>query len=312
MAITQSKGYGGSIFEPDLTLWGESFAGTYGVLGPADWKVTAKTGLDRTLGIAAGTGFGHRVVDVNDAEVQVALDPLASGKRYDLVVAHRDWVGAGGTTTFDVITGTATPEAVFSSESRAHTPGAQDDQPIALVEVIGNGAGGVLGTIEDCRLWHDNGGTFALSEKVLQFADGIGSRINIAGITWSRVITSAGAAAWVRSDPATVPLFDAGAALAGGSVPGNVLLQAGTDVGTTNAQGFGVLTLPRPFPNGLLFAGAWSGNDTEHEVAQVGPIVSSYTKTGFTYRFWVPDVASGTWTTAKNKAHRVNFFAIGW
>lgn len=207
MAITDSLGYGGTITEDDIPRWGRSFDARYGVISAGDWKVTAKAGVDRTVGIAAGDGFGHKVIDTNDAEVTKTFATLSSGTRYDLVVARRDWSGAGGTTTFAVVTGTASSIAAFATRNR--NPGVLDDQPLAVVQVIGGVGGGVLGTVSDVRVWQSGSGAVALDALALQYLDDIGTSVRIGQTIYQRILDGSGGPVWDLR-PATIPVSGTG------------------------------------------------------------------------------------------------------
>jgi hypothetical protein len=205
MAITESLGYGGTITEDDLPRWRRSFAGAYGIVGPGDWKVTEKSGTDRTLRVAAGDGYGHLVLDTNDdtaTDAEVTLATLASGTRYDLIVARRDWSGTGGTTTFDKVTGTSSSIAAFST--RNQTPGTLDDQPLALVTVQGSGTGGSITSVRDVRVWQDNGGAVASDVLALQYINSIGSEVRIGDTLYTRAPDGLGGATWTSRDVGVV------------------------------------------------------------------------------------------------------------
>lgn len=198
MAITDSIGYGGTVTEDDLPRWRRSFAGTYGVVDPGDWKVTLKAGTDRTLRVAAGDGYGHAVIDTNDGTAtgaEVTLATLSSGTRYDLIVARRDWSGTGGTTTFDKVTGTSSSVAAFAS--RNQSPGtAIDDQPLAIVTVQGSGTGGSVTAVTDARVWQTDSGAVGASTAVLQYLNEVGTEIRIGSVIYTRVPDGLGGSAW--------------------------------------------------------------------------------------------------------------------
>lgn len=131
MTIT-SVGYDGTVDEVQWARIAASLGADYAVLGNTDWQVTTVVGQDRTVQVAAGSGFGHGVLDVNDAAVTLQLPVVASGTRWDLVVARRNWQPVGGTTVFAVVQGTASKGI---PSGRLVGPGVQDDQPLALVQV---------------------------------------------------------------------------------------------------------------------------------------------------------------------------------
>lgn len=250
MAITSSIGYGGTVQEDDIPQWQRSFGCKYGVVAAGDWKVTIKPGVDRTLIVAPGTGFGHTVIDLNDAtEVTVQLGTLATpgASRWDMLVAHRDWAGAGGETTFDKVAGGASQLAAFAS--RAQTPGDTDDQPIALVEVIGGVGGGTLGQVRDLRVWAGNGGLYAADELALQYMDEVGTSILIGTTRYDRVIDGSSNPVWRASagDSGWLPLpLSTGVTVSGGLTPQDRVLNgvgylSGRAVTTGTSGAVGVL-----------------------------------------------------------------------
>lgn len=308
MAITDSLGYGGTVTENDIPLWARSFGGVYGVVGVADWKVTLKTGVPLTVAIAAGEGFGHRVIDTNDDEVTKTFTTLTSGTRYDLVVAHRDWSGAGGTTTFEVIAGTSTQLGVFGS--REQNPGVEDDQPIALVQIVGSVGGGSVGTIYDLRVWNANGGMVARDELALQYLTEPGTTLQIGDYLWTRSIDASGSAVWAWvSLKSPLNMLSIGSPIAGttGTRPA-YSMQMGTLVQASDATGFARITFPTAFPNGLMFALATPGDDSAGAGLMMPVSGGSFgigTRTDFVYRL---RNTSGILTGYN---HRVNWFAVG-
>lgn len=130
MAIT-SSGYDGTVDEVQWAKMARHNGVEYAVAGPGDWKVSAQAGIDRGIKIAAGTGFGHGILDVSDAEVTMQMNTVGSGSRWDLVTMRRDWQPPGGTSVFTKVTGSATK---VIPGGRLYNPGVLDDQPIALVQ----------------------------------------------------------------------------------------------------------------------------------------------------------------------------------
>lgn len=325
MAITSSLGYGGPIDENDIPQWGQAFQGTYGVLGPDDWKVTAKTGFPRTLVVAAGGGFGKRIFDTNDeVEVAVALDPEAAGNtRWDLVVAHRNTNGPGGTTTFSYVKGVVNgaKTSAITSRKRFEVNNTQDDQPLALVQITGNASGGTIGQIIDMRVWVIDGGAHAESELALQYLTAIGASVWVGETLWhcGRSPLS-GAPAWkphlLQSPINLLP----GTGLTGNPPAGAAFyMSAGTWVTTTDAYGYGRITWPTPFPNGLLSYSLVNGDDAAGNALIFGASGagashggSAYgTKQDVVYRLWGPN-GGGQYVVLPGFHHRVNFIAIGW
>ena len=152
MTIT-SHGYFGDIDEVVLaSIWAQFLGHSPCVATSADWKVTTVSGVDRTVRIATGTGYGYGVADVSDATVDVQLDTLSSGTtRWDAIVARRNWQPVGGTTSFVAVKGTSTKAVPTLSTS----PGVQADQLLALVQVTGGTQ--VPTALIDCRMGLDGG-----------------------------------------------------------------------------------------------------------------------------------------------------------
>ena len=203
MTIT-SLGYPGSISAGQvLSAWRQTFAGDYGVIGAGDLDVTAVAGVDRTVSIAAGTCFGKAVRDVMSAAQTVQLTTCSSGTRYDLIVVHRDSSGSGAT-TMTYVTGTTSITAAIGTRKTFEANATQDDQPIALVPVVGGTGGGVLGTIIDLRCWVGTSGCVALSTYTLQYLNAVGTQVRIGNTTWTRLVDGNGTVSWDSwVDPST-------------------------------------------------------------------------------------------------------------
>ena len=140
MTIT-SVGYDGTVNEGDWADLAALVGRDYAVGRAAslrfpgdvdDWAVTKVTGVDRTVQIAAGRGYGHGVLDVSDAPVNVQLPTLGAGTRWDTIVMRRDWSGVGGASSFTFVTGTSAQAIAAGVNSN---PGVLDDQVIALVQI---------------------------------------------------------------------------------------------------------------------------------------------------------------------------------
>lgn len=189
MAIS-SAGYEGTVDEPQ---WSDLLANgggrQYAVADDASWKVTAGT-ADREVRIAVGRGYGYGVLAVSDAVASVTLPAPASGSRYDLIVAHRDW--QANTTTFTRVAGSAV-RAI--PNNRAQTPGTVDDQPIALVRVTAGQS--QVTEIVDLRVVGGESGTYAFDELVLQYLNRLASQVRINGRQWVRELDSLGSPRWV-------------------------------------------------------------------------------------------------------------------
>lgn len=144
MAIT-SYGFPGTIDSVQWAKLAEELGAAYSVLDRDDWKVSVVVGPDRTVAVAAGTAFGRGVMDVNSAPINIQLPTVASGVRYDLICARRNWGTPATTATYVQGTSTAAIPA-----GRNATPGTLDDQPLALVKIT---AGSTVPVIEaDLRM----------------------------------------------------------------------------------------------------------------------------------------------------------------
>lgn len=312
MAIT-SVGYDGTVSEVQWAKMIPSVgSSTYGVAGVSDWKASVHPSIDRGINIAAGVGYGYGIYDTSDSVVTVTGATISSGSRYDMVVARRDWTGAGGATTFRIISGTSSR----TMPNRTKTPGSVDEQPIALVRYVAGQT--KAAEIIDLRTWTGPGGAMAVDEMALGYLNEPGARIVINGDDWLCTI-SGGSPTWVKNYTFgrlpiagfTAPLF--------GAKPTNGQLfqiQAGTVVAKSDASGFSRISWPQPFPNGLLTLTLQSGdefnNGTGSTFAPSGwsamwGDASTGNKTEVVY---VYQAASGQ--RLPNRTHRVNFIAIGW
>lgn len=317
MAIT-SVGYDGSVSE---VQWSQMVpnvgSSNYGVVGVNDWKVTAHATLDKGVNIAAGSGFGHGIFDTSSSTTTVTGAALASGTRYDLVVAKRDWTGAGGVTTFRIISGTSSR----TIPTRATTPGSVDEQPIALLRFDSGQTKPV--EIVDLRVWTGTGGAVANDEMALGYLNTPGGRVVIKGGDWLCTSTSSGPT-WMRvTMVGRFPMYGIGSALAGPTAPPGTdfLIQAGTVVRTTDASGYSRFSWPKPFPNGLLTVTLTAGDDWANGRVAFFNVAGRTTLWGsagtgnlseVVYVMQASDTAGNNWGKRPNTNHRVNFIAIGW
>lgn len=149
-----SVGYFGSVTDVQWSATLSPFLGHVpGVKSQSDWALSLVTGVDRTVRVSAGVGYGYGVTDTNSANVDIVLDTVGSGTRWDAIVARRTWTaGSGGTTTFVKVNGTsvkAVPAGLLTA------PGTSADQLLALVQVT---AGQQVPTaLIDCRFGPDGG-----------------------------------------------------------------------------------------------------------------------------------------------------------
>ena len=190
MAIT-SVGYAGTINAPDWARLAPFALGMqYGVKDFAAWRPTVGGAGDRAVTIAAGVGWGHGVMDTSDAPVTLNLPSVTSGARWDLIVARRVW----GTkvTSIQRVAGAA----VKQIPTRLHTPGTEDEQPIALVRVVAGSA--TVAELIDLRCVPGDSGLIAFNELALQYLTRPATRVRISGFDWVRDIDATGNPVWVQ------------------------------------------------------------------------------------------------------------------
>lgn len=197
VVIPESAGYEGTVDEPE---WSDLLSMTggrqYGVADPASWKVTTGT-ADREVRIAPGRGFGYGVRDRSTAVASLTLPPTTSGSRWHLITVHRDW--AANQSAFDFVVGSADRQI----PARDNTPGAVDEQPLALARI--DAGQSQVAEIIDLRVWGGDGGSFANDELVLQYLNRIGTTVRIGSVEWNRDLDALGNPVWVSRGGAEMP-----------------------------------------------------------------------------------------------------------
>ncbi|WP_455833752.1 hypothetical protein [Pseudarthrobacter siccitolerans] len=294
----------------------------YGVYGNEDFRVTAHPSIPYAVLVKKGRAHGHGVTDEAEIDQVVNCPSLATGFRWDLIVIRRNWQPElGGPSTLEVIE--AGTEAQIPTDRKVG-PGVEDDQPIALVKW----QGGVSAPVEfrDLRVWSNNAGMFAVDPMVRQYLATIGTEVNISGEVWSYQRLSATDADWVKtSQISRIPLFGANGRTDGPmngdaviEAGNHFLIQAGSSVGYTDGSGYGRITWPKPFPNGVLTVLLSNGDSW----ATGGRVHFAVEGNG---TFWGPsgggsknDVVYISMDSSKggasrpNMLHRINWIAIGW
>lgn len=130
MAIT-SIGYDGTVNEAQWALLSLRLGAPYWFHDAAAVRAAISTSVDRGVYLSPGVFGGAGVRDESDSGVTLPLDAAPTAGRWDMIVARRNWQGAGGVTTFEVIKGTASKTLPTFNRQ----PGLIDDQPIALARV---------------------------------------------------------------------------------------------------------------------------------------------------------------------------------
>ncbi|MDQ1053167.1 hypothetical protein QE394_001095 [Arthrobacter sp. SORGH_AS 212] len=239
----------------------------YGVRSPLDWKVTAVAGQDRTVSINAGRGFGHGVTDKTVENDTIQLATIASGSRWDLIVARRDWTPTAGMTKFEKVSGGSTAAI---PGGRIVGPGNIDDQPLALVQVT---AGQTQPTaIIDLRTWSGDGGAIVANHDLVRsFLNSVGTRLQINGADWLRVVGANDTPEWRQLSQ------NESSAIKPGEAPWRTFTGLISAVGGTDANGYGEFRFGQ---NGLpTFAGVASVQLTEFHPIE-----------GFMYQATVQDI----------------------
>jgi hypothetical protein len=287
----------------------------YGVDGIGDFQVTAHASTPLAVNVAAGKAWGWGIFDESDATVTLVCDPPPAGStRWDLICLRRDWTAdVGGPTTVAVVQG-GTSRVVPAG--REDTPGTIDDQPLALVQWT---SGSTQPTsIVDLRIWGGDGGLYAKDPLVRTFLSRIGTEVNVAGILWQQTIGAGDIPWWTRvSEVEKVSLFGTSGAVLQGSITAGqtgFYMQAGTYVGHTDSAGYGRVTFPRPFPNGLLTVVLVNGDSsidrargTTLTPAIAGAPWNNGTKVDFIYTLMNSEASM-----MGNTLARINWIAIGW
>jgi hypothetical protein len=313
-----SSGYGGYVAsEPTWSALTAAFGSEYGVADPSHWRATVVPTADRTIALSAGDGWGRGVRDRSDTAVQKTFDAVsgaAGTPRYDMVLAHRDFAGPGGTTTFTVIKGGTDPIALINSRQRLEVDLTVDDQPLWLVRLEA-GSTEIKGLI-DVRVWQANAGAVATSELVLQYLTKLGTQVFIGTDLWTRTFGPDGTVVWRKTAlQSPINLLAAGLVLDGGpsAPPAGLLMQAGTLALTTDQVGYATVAFPAPFPNGLLSFVAMNGDDSagnDVSINVAGLPWGTGTKAAVTYRLRGPN--GTTRVPLAGFHHRINWMAIGW
>lgn len=170
----------------------------YMVAAQTDLAVTAVAGGTRQISISGGYASGWGVLDFFDAPYVLALPVVTSGTKWFMVVLRRTHGTTNATTVVAIDAGTSGALLPTRNTNR----GVLDDQPIAMVPLTAGDT--VPGTPIDLRVMGaDTGEIAAKSDLVLQYMQGIGVRIRINGILWTRVANPSGGSGqvWLKEAP---------------------------------------------------------------------------------------------------------------
>jgi hypothetical protein len=164
-----SFGYDGTVNEANWAKMQRILGSTYAVDGATDFATSIKTGVDRTVTVAAGVAGGHGVFDTQSVATDVAIPSVSSGTRFDLIALHRDW----GTNTTSIVRIEGGSQEL-TLPVRDNEPGVEDDQPIALVGVTAGST--AITVVRDLRVWP---GYYAVHELALQYLAEVGAQVRI-------------------------------------------------------------------------------------------------------------------------------------
>lgn len=325
--VDSHLGYPGSMNSADLALWAPNVgAAQYSVEAANDGKVVGNSIGDRGVTVKAGKIMGDGVMDLfgSDTNLNFAAVTPGSPDRWDMVVLRRTWNATPGASTsvYTIIQGNTNR----SLPSRNTLRGVVTDQPMALCRIKADNT--QVQEIVDLRCWAHNGGVYALDDLVKSYLDHPGTHLTIKGQTWIRRIvagTGTNTDVWTKTgDIEGINLLGVAGPLYGAGGMGNIgaFMQAGTLVGDTDGAGYGRVTFPLPFPNGLISVVAMNADDWA--IGSAGFVVGSgnpahaASALGTTYD-WVYAVYgydtpanTGPMVRKINHNHRINWIAIGW
>ncbi len=184
-----SKGYEGTVNYADWAVLTSHLGAQYSVFGADAFAVSFGSG-DREVLVAPGRAAGQGILDDSDTAVSLVGASVASGNRWDLIALRRDWATSESVPV--LIPGSSTKALPVDRET---DPGAQDDQPLALVRF----AAGQTAPQEvvDLRCWHGDGGVVAKDLLVRDYLTRLGTRVWVQGITWVYGFNSLGTPTWV-------------------------------------------------------------------------------------------------------------------
>lgn len=197
----ESYGYPGS-FTAAPWLWSlmqKSVSNSYFVNSAGEANVTPKSDGTRQVNISVGIFGGRGILDRITSVQTVTLPIVASGTRWFMIVARRDFNSGVFETSFSAIdagtSNTTIPAREILTQSNP-----KDDQPLALVPLTAGDT--VPGTPIRLGVFGGNSSFNAFSELVLQYMDEHGMEIRIGSTLWRRVINPAGnSRVWETTGP---------------------------------------------------------------------------------------------------------------
>lgn len=213
MTIT-NIGYDGTVGEAAAALLFTDVGVKYGVGSFLDLQVAVGGTGDRAVTVGPGSGYGSGVRTTFSTSTNLNAALVSSGTRWDTVVLHRDWSGAGGTSSLRINQGGTTKQITQTDA----TPGTLDDQPLALIRSIAGST--IVQEVVDLRAFASKVHYVASSAAVPFMLPRVGARFYAAdnGHEWAVVGTQTGPSTFTSTfvdldDPGWVPLNVAGGSL---------------------------------------------------------------------------------------------------
>lgn len=221
-----STGYDGSVNE---AVWGATapyYGSDPGVLGVGDLRVSLAG--DNLVSVAAGVAYGWGITDRLTVPEALPLERPTDGRRYDAIVARRDWTT--NTTTLTVVAG-GSERIVPPLRSN---PGESADQALALVHVTP--PGNPLVVTDDLRVTQAPVG---VAQSLAAMRGPVGSRWVLASTGRRYMIGVAGTPIpeWVAPLPPLpqVPIIGCGTAAVNTNQYGSATIQHGLGWTPTSA-----------------------------------------------------------------------------
>lgn len=191
----------------------------------------------RALTIGNGSGesqaVGRGVYDRMVGSVNINLDSVPTGSRWDLICLHRDW--DTGTTTLKVINGGSAKQ--IPPRSQWGLDAQVDDQPLWLARVQAGSS--TVAELVDLRVWHQDGIAVARDPLVMSYMNRVGTMLDIGGTLYRRVYGPSGSATWLDDQPPAQRLW-------GATVPSQDFRAL-----QTSYAGLLTISLPATAPTGL-------------------------------------------------------------
>lgn len=185
-------GFAGSVDDRQFARMGLVRGPRWVVQGPTDFLPTV-TGADRTVSIAAGSGWlGGVRYETTGATVKQAATNVSGSTRYDMIVARGNW--ATDTVSFEIVQGTPGAPIPTAITKSLLTTGDVYEGPVCVMRTA-NGQGAYAGgDLFDVRPWGGVGGLVVPQGSFLTAHDLVpGYRWSVDATSTEFVVNNAGA-----------------------------------------------------------------------------------------------------------------------